>query len=264
LTSPLHTVRLGESGPPVAFVHGLFGQGKNFTRFAKELAADHRVTLVDLPDHGRSPRSERFDLLEYAEAVAGVLEPGTTLVGHSLGGKVAMVVALLRPDLVERLAVVDVSPVAYDHSDEFEHYISAMSALDLTVLDSRGDADEALVATVPSPTVRGFLLQSLRRDGGAWRWLLNLDLLGRDLDAITGWPADRLADLAPYDGPVLWVAGAESHYATDEQAAEMDRLFPLNRKVTVKDAGHWVHSEQPEVFLEVLRRFLPDGGVGGF
>jgi pimeloyl-ACP methyl ester carboxylesterase len=253
----LNTTRLGDAGPTVTFVHGLFGQGKNFTMFGKALADAHRVVLVDLPDHGRSPRSERFDLVGYADALAEVLathDPGT-LVGHSLGGKVAMVLALRRPELVERLVVVDVSPVPYDHSAEFERYIAAMRAIDLTSLGSRAEADAALAEAVPSPTVRGFLLQSLRREEDGWHWLLNLELLGRDLDAITDWP--DLGPVTPYDGPVLWVGGADSDYATAEHAAAMDALFPRNRRVTVKGAGHWVHSEQPEVFLEVLRRFVP-------
>jgi pimeloyl-ACP methyl ester carboxylesterase len=258
----LSTTQLGEHGSWVVFCHGLFGQGKNWTTIGRALADRHRVLLVDMPDHGASPRSERFDYLASADAVAELLEGldgPRALVGHSMGGKVAMLVALRRPELVERLVVVDVSPVPYDHSAEFERYISAMRAIDLTTLRDRAQADAALVEAVPSPMVRGFLLQSLRRegaaDGGGWRWLLNLDLLGRDLDAITGWP-ESFADLPPYAGPVLWVGGAESAYVGEANVAAMDHLFPHNRRVTVKNAGHWVHSEQPAVFVEVLRRFL--------
>ena len=258
----LNAAVLGESGSPVVFCHGLFGQGKNWTAIGKALADDHRVLLLDLPDHGESPRSERFDYVEYADQVAalisadhGVDDP-VALVGHSMGGKVAMLVALRRPELVERLVVVDVAPVPYDHADEFDGYIAAMSAIDLDALDRRSDADEALRGVVPDPMVRGFLLQSLRREGDGWRWLLNLDLLGRDLGLITGWPEDRLAGAAAYEGPVLWVGGQNSHYVRPDYVEAMDRWFPRNRRVTVKDAGHWVHSEQPEVFVEVLRRFL--------
>jgi pimeloyl-ACP methyl ester carboxylesterase len=146
--------------------------------------------------------------------------------------------------------------VPYDHAAEFEGYIAGMRAIDLETLSSRGEADAALQDPVPDPMVRGFLLQSLRREDDGWHWLLNLDVLGRDLDRITDWPEDRLGDLAPYDGPVLWVGGADSRYVAAEHVAAMDRLFPRNRRVTVKGAGHWVHSEQPEVFIEVLRRFL--------
>jgi len=104
--------------------------------------------------------------------------------------------------------------------------------------------------------VRSFLLQNLRHSAGEWSWQVNLDVIERDLADIGGWPGDRLTNVAPYDGPVLWIAGERSHYVTDEYAGEMDRWFPRNRRVTVKGAGHWVHSEQPEVFTEVLRRFV--------
>ena len=262
----LSTIELGESGSRVVFCHGLFGQGKNFTAIGKALADEHRVTLVDMPDHGRSPRTEAFDYLAYADLVAELLGAGSggqddpvALVGHSMGGKAAMIVALRHPELVERLAVVDVAPVPYDHAAEFEGYIGAMKAIDLDSLGSRAEADAALLDAVPDPTVRGFLLQSLRRHDDGWEWLLNLEVLGRDLDRITDWPEDRLADLAPYDGPVLWVGGADSPYVAPEYVAAMDRLFPRNRRVTVKGAGHWVHSQQPEVFLEVVRRFVALG-----
>jgi pimeloyl-ACP methyl ester carboxylesterase len=262
----LNATMLGDSGSPVVFCHGLFGQGKNWTAIGKALADDHRVLLLDLPDHGRSPRSERFDYVEYADQVAARLtaDLGTddpvALVGHSMGGKVAMLLALRRPELVERLVVVDVAPVAYDHADEFAGYIEAMKAVDLHALERRDDADAALREAVPDPMVRGFLLQSLRREGHGWQWLLNLDLLARDLDLITGWPADRLAGAAAYEGLVLWVGGQSSRYVEPEYVEAMDRWFPRNRRVTVKGAGHWVHSERPEVFLEVLRRFLGQQG----
>jgi len=254
----LNTIELGDSGGRVVFCHGLFGQGKNWTAIGKALAAEQRVTLVDLPDHGQSPRSDRFDYVDYADLLADLIKADdpVTLVGHSMGGKIAMLVALRRPELVERLVVVDVAPVPYDHATEFDGYIAAMKAIDLQALERRSDADLALQEAVPDPMVRGFLLQSLRREGDGWRWLLNLDLLGRDLDLITDWPEDRLAGVAAYERLVLWVGGQHSHYVLDEYAEAMGRWFPRNRRVTVKGAGHWVHSEQPEVFVEVLRRFL--------
>jgi esterase len=256
----LHTTSIGDSGSLLVFCHGLFGQGRNWTGVAKALADEHRSLLVDLPQHGRSDWSERFDYLEVADEVAGVLsaDDPVTLVGHSLGGKVAMVLALRHPELVARLCVVDIAPVDYGGSSEFTGYVEAMRGLDLGALASRADADEALSNAAPDRTVRDFLLQNLRRDTsgeGGWRWQANLEVLGRDLDDISGWPSDRLEGSSPYDGPVLWIAGETSGYIRPENGEAMRRLFPHHRRLVVKSAGHWVHSQQPEVFVEVLRRF---------
>jgi pimeloyl-ACP methyl ester carboxylesterase len=263
---------LGDSGPRVVFVHGLFGQGKNWTTIARGLADSHRVTLIDLPNHGHSPWTDRVDYLDMAGMLAAELEhlgEPVTLIGHSMGGKVAMQLALRRPELLRALVVVDIAPVTYpptggrtDDPDEeaspFAAYIEAMRALDLDRLTTRDDADAALAAAVPSRMVRSFLLQSLVREGlgadGRWRWRLNLDLLGRDLGELRGFPEPPPG--ATFDGPVLWIAGANSTYVLDEDRPHMDALFPSTRLVRIKNAGHWVHSERPEVFLETLRRFL--------
>jgi len=263
---------VGEAGPRVVFVHGLFGQGKNWTTIAKGLAENHRVTLVDLPNHGHSPWTDRVDYADMAGLLAAELEllgEPVTLVGHSMGGKVAMTLALRRPELLRALVVVDIAPSVYpisggrtDDPDEeaspFAAYIQAMRALDLDALEKRQDADDALRAAVPSRMVRSFLLQSLVRDGigtdGGWRWRLNLDLLERDLGELRGFPEPPAG--AHYDGPVLWIAGANSTYVLPEDRPRMEQLFPSTRLVRVKNAGHWVHSEQPEVFLETVRRFL--------
>jgi pimeloyl-ACP methyl ester carboxylesterase len=256
--SVLHTTSYGEEGRLVVFCHGLFGQGRNWTQVAKQLSGDHRTLLVDMPDHGRSAWTERFDYPGAADLVAGMLsaDDPVALVGHSMGGKIAMLVALRHPEVVERLVVVDVSPVTYRHSDEFRAYIDAMQAVDLASLGRRSDADEQLRDAVPDEAVRSFLLQNLRQDQGEWSWQLNLDVIRRDLASLGEWPEDRLTDAKPYDGPVLWVAGADSRYVREEHAEAMDRWFPANRRVRIKGAGHWVHSEQPEVFVEVLRRFV--------
>jgi pimeloyl-ACP methyl ester carboxylesterase len=255
----LHTTTYGDSGTPIVFCHGLFGQGRNWTGVAKALAEDHRTVLVDLPHHGRSPWAEQFDYVEVADHLVALLadqlpDDPVTLVGHSMGGKVAMLAALRAPERVRRLCVVDIAPVDYGSRGEFEGYVEAMQALDLDSLTRRADADAALQETVPDRSVRDFLLQNLRRDGDSWRWQVNLEVLGRDLDALSGWPDDRLEDVAPYRGPVLWVAGSDSRYVQPRHEEAMRRLFPSTRKVVVKDAGHWVHAQQPDVVVELLRR----------
>ncbi|WP_110241953.1 alpha/beta fold hydrolase [Nocardioides gilvus] len=260
-TEPLHTVSLGDSGPPVVFCHGLFGQGRNWTQIGKELADDHRVLLVDLPNHGQSPWTESVDLVDDADRLAELIRPlgPVALVGHSMGGKVAMLTALRHPDLVERLAIVDISPVTYDSKDEFAGYIDAMTALDLDAIERRSDADARLRQAVPIPMVRSFLLQNLRRSDEGWRWQLNLPVLRAALDDIGGWHEEWTQDSEPYDGPTWWIAGANSAYVQDEYAPAMEALFPRVRRVTVKEAGHWVHSERPDVFVQVLEQFLSSG-----
>lgn len=259
----LHVLSVGEQGSRIAFLHGLFGQGRNWLSIAKALGDEHRVTMLDLPDHGRSPwtpEGERFDYPAIADRVAEQLqsqdEPGA-VVGHSMGGKVAMVLALRHPELVRRLVVVDMSPVRYRPQDgEIGRYAAALNALDLDRIASRVDAERGLADAVPDPGVRSFLLQNLRRGAGGagWSWQANLALLERDLPVIGDWPADALGD-AVYEAPVLWVAGGRSTYVRDEYEPDMQRWFPRHRKVVVKQAGHWVHSAQPEIFTEIVRRF---------
>jgi len=249
-------------GPWVVFCHGLFGQGKNWTRIAKMVARSHRVLMLDMPQHGRSPWTPDFDYLDAAEQVADAIiaeagERPVALVGHSMGGKIAMVLALRHPELVERLAVVDVAPVVYPHTDEFERYVAAMRSLDRRALTTRARADELLSGAVRDPTVRAFLLQNLHRDATrGWYWQPNLAVIGARLEVITGWPAERLAGVAPYDGPVLWVRGERSGHIEESSAPAMTALFPRVRRVTIKGAGHWVHADQPDVFTDVLSQFL--------
>lgn len=260
----LHTTEVGTTGAKVVLLHGLFGQGRNFTQVAKALEPDLRSLLVDLPDHGRSGWTQAVGYVAMADAVAGTLRAGFAadgpvhVVGHSMGGKVAMVLALRHPDLVRRLVVVDISPVLSEGEGEFEHLLGSLAELDLSQVHRRSDADELLASAIADERVRGFLLQNLRSDTTVetgWRWQANLALLRRDLPTIAAFPADELGE-ASFDHPVLWVAGETSPYIRPEHAATMRRFFPRTTQVTIKGAGHWVHSEQPESFVSALRYFL--------
>lgn len=247
--------------PRVAFLHGLFGQGRNWMTIARRLADGYASALIDLPNHGRSDWTSTVSYPTQADQVAALLSTldennGWTLVGHSMGGKIAMTLALRYPKLVQWLCVVDMAPVAYPVQREFAGYVDAMLSLDLDTLPSRETADEQLANGVPDPNVRGFLLQNLRRAGTGWRWQMNLSLLGDQLQTLGGWPD---MNPEPYTGPTLWIAGANSNYVLPAYATAMRALFPQTRTVRVKGAGHWVHSEQPETFLQVLRTNLPGG-----
>jgi pimeloyl-ACP methyl ester carboxylesterase len=262
----LHTLSVGTAGPRVAFLHGLFGQGRNWSTIAKALAGPDgtaaRCTLVDLPDHGRSPWSAEFSYAAYAASVSSTLraiDAGPwVVVGHSLGGKVAMVLALTDPALVSRLVVVDIAPRSYGTLERFSGYMDEMSRLPLAQLRDRADAEARFEES--DPGVKAFLLQNLRREGTSWRWQANLDLFRADAargqeSAIADFPIVPGA-VAPYPGPVLWIAGGESRYITPDDVPAMRALFPRVRQLTVKGASHWVHSQAPEVVTEALRRVL--------
>ena len=262
MTTPdLYSIPYGDEGPLVVFCHGLLGQGRNFAQIAKQLGRHGaRTILLDMPNHGRSLWTDHFDYPQAADIVAAWLrsapevagEP-VTLVGHSMGGKISMLLALRHPELVERLAVLDMSPVAYQHGSEFRHIIDALRGLDLASLADRDEASELLRPALPERGLRLWLLQNLTRDGDAWRWLPNLDVLDSELDRIVGWPEGVRGRWA---GPTLWLRGAESNYVLPEYDAVMRGYFPAALKVSVKHAGHWLHTEQREVVTEALRRLL--------
>ncbi|MEG9225978.1 alpha/beta fold hydrolase [Aeromicrobium sp. Sec7.5] len=255
----IHARQVGKTSERVVFLHGLFGQGKNFTQAAKALRPDLTSLLVDLPNHGKSTWTDRIDYAEMADAVAEFLRAGFAangpvhLVGHSMGGKVAMVLALRHPELIDRLVIVDITPGDSDGAGEFEHLLGSLVSIDLATIDRRSKADEALQDKIPSPTIRGFLLQNLRAgDDDRYSWQANLEVLRRDLATIGGFPELD----ATFDHPVLWISGENSPYVQEEDEERMRELFPRTRLVTIKGAGHWVHSEQPESFVSALRVFL--------
>ncbi|NKE08975.1 alpha/beta fold hydrolase [Kocuria subflava] len=250
--------RVGDGPKNLVFLHGLMGRGKNFSRFAKEISTECTVLLVDLPNHGASAWTETIDYRETAEQVSAAVEAELGeqpyhLVGHSMGGKVAMTMALTRPELIEKLMVVDIAPVqSWNSGGEFPHLLGSLRSVDLTAVANRGEVDEQLSEPIPHPTVRGFLMQNLRHKDGQFGWQPNLDLLYSSLDTIGGFPEFD----STFDGPVTWVAGGESQYVKEEYRPAMKKLFPQVRKVTVKGAGHWVHSQKPEEFTQLLRHFL--------
>ncbi len=267
-TTRLHTLSVGTSGPRIAFLHGLFGQGRNWMQIARALAGPDetaaRCLMIDLPDHGRSPWTDHFSLQAYAAWVAATLRvaaPGEkwTVVGHSLGGKVAMLLTLSQPDVVDRLAVIDIAPRHYTAHSWIEDYVAALRALPLERIETRAEADAALADAVPAPGVRAFLLQNLRRHGRTWHWQANFDMLADDPTSaagVGGWPHADATAYRPFRGRVIWVAGADSPYVTDADEEPMRELFPAVRQVTVKDAGHWTHTDQPQIVTEILRRLL--------
>ena len=251
----LEAVGYGE-GPPLAILHGLFGSGRNWAAIAQRLAAHHRVIALDLRNHGASPWADTMDYGEMAEDVRVTLHASGyrrfALLGHSMGGKAAMVLALAQGAEVARLVVVDIAPAAY----QAHHlgYVRAMRALDLGAVTRRAEADARLASAVGDAAERGFLLQNLVFDGGKARWRLNLAAIERAMPRLVGFPA--LPPGAAYLGPALFVAGGASDYLRPQHEAEIRRRFPNARIARIADAGHWLHAEQPQAFLDIVEPFL--------
>lgn len=253
----LNTIITGEGpGRPVLLVHGLFGQGRNLGGIARRLAQGRRVVSVDMRNHGDSFHDEDHgypaladDLAEVIEAHGGRMD----VVGHSMGGKASMMLALTRPEMVERLAVLDIAPVAYPHSQSV--YIDQMEALDLTGLDRRSEADKRLAEILHAPSLRAFFLQSLDLKSQPARWTLNLKVLRDEMDRLVGWPADAVT-AGRFAGPALFIAGADSDYVDAAGEAEILRLFPQAQIRRIEGAGHWLHADKPEETAEALAAFL--------
>lgn len=253
-----HDIIGPESGLPVLLVHGLYGQGRNLGAQARRLADTRRVVTVDLRNHGDSPHDPDAsyaalagDLAELIADLGGRVD----LVGHSMGGKAAMMLALTHPQMVRRLVIMDIAPIAYGHDQT--RYIDAMEGLDLTRIDLRSQADNALADSVPEAGTRAFLLQNLDLKSDPHAWRLNLKALRDGMGQIIGWPDDLPA--GNFDGKVMALRGALSDYVTEAGEEALRHHFPQVRVVTLKNASHWLHADAPEAVSETLAAFLGDG-----
>ncbi len=239
------------------FLHGLMGRGKNFAATAQAL--QRRSILVDAPNHGRSPWTTAFSYQQMVDLTAATLRELTAepvhLVGHSMGGKTAMLLALEHPELVKTLTVVDIAPTQRGSQSVFRRLIGALAALPVDTISSRAQADELLREMVPENTVRAFLLQNLVRGDHGFEFEPNIELLLASLDDIVGFPE---VSGKSYEGPTLWVAGGDSNYVQDGDLPVMEQLFPDTVPVSVAGSGHWVHSEKPREFQQLLSDFLAE------
>lgn len=241
-------------GQPMIILHGIFGSSDNWLTQAKLLSAHYRVFLVDQRNHGQSPHDDAFD---YAVMVADLLEfidthrlENPIIIGHSMGGKVAMNFAVAYPDKLEKLIVVDIAPRPYN----LEHYviIDGLKAVPIQQLASRNDADAALVPYVPEPDVRQFLLKNLQRKAeGGFSWKINLPVIDKNLSNI----GLDLQFEGTFEKPTLFIRGGKSKYVRDKDMARILEVFPMAIMETL-DTGHWVQAEKPKEFVEVVERWL--------
>lgn len=237
--------------PALLIVHGLYGSGRNWGVIAKRLSDERQVIAVDQRNHGHSPWQDSHSYEDMAEDLAEVIRAHGApmdVLGHSMGGKAAMVLALKHPDLVNRLVIADIAPVSYTHSQI--QYIEAMRAVDLAQVEKRSDAEAQLRAIVDDPVLPTFFTQSL--DVAGKRWRLNLDVLARDMDQILSFPKID----GQFSGKTLFLAGALSDYVRREDRDLTKSYFPNSHFAKLPGAGHWLHAEKPREFEAAVRSYL--------
>ena len=251
----LHYREFGQ-GPPLMILHGLFGSGRNWQGMARALAADHRVITPDLRNHGHSPHT---DAMSYHALAADIIELArhlglqeVLLLGHSMGGKVAMTAALTAPEYCRACIIADIAPVNY--TDDLAALARAMRDLPLARIKDRGEAEAELAASISDVRLRQFMLQNLARAGNGFRWRVNLAGILSQLDSLRAFPASLRGKSS--GAPGLFIGGAESDYSIKRDKAAILRYFPAARIKMIEGAGHWLHADKPAEFLHETRSFM--------
>lgn len=253
LVTLVHPAITPSKATPLVIAHGLYGSGRNWGVIARRLADQRDVVAVDMRNHGDSPRAALQGYPEMAADLAEVIASlggRADVLGHSMGGKAAMWLALTAPERVRKLIVADIAPVAYDH-DQTRH-VHAMRGINLDGITTRAEADAALSGAVDDPALRAFFLQSLDFRTKPPHWRLNLDVLEAEMAKIVGWPEIS----GQFTGPTLFLTGANSRYVVAEHRDRIRALFPHARFAKIPGAGHWLHAEKPRAFEETVRFFL--------
>lgn len=243
------------SSPWLILIHGLFGNADNLAGIKRHFESDFNVLSIDLPDHGESPWTSLFSIDDAAEAVFELMQSleisRSAVLGHSLGGKVAMRLALSHSDVISHLIVADIAPVKYDHSHQA--VFDGLNSVPLTTIQSRKDAEKEMAAHVKEPGVRQFLLKSLYQDdSGAWKWRFNVEGLIASYSHIIDWEQTNQT----FDGITLFIKGSESDYITSAYRDEISRYFPNAKAHIIEGTGHWLHAEKPAAFNSIVERTL--------
>jgi pimeloyl-ACP methyl ester carboxylesterase len=247
------------SGAPLLILHGLFGSRRNWRSIARGLSDGHRVISVDLRNHGESPWSDAMSYPEMAADVRDLMKreelDRPAVMGHSMGGKTAMALALLHPDEVGQLIVVDIAPISY--ADRLSVFARGMQSVDLGTASGRDDVARRLSSLVPEPGVVPFLLQNLVMHDGQFDWRINLAAISGSMGALSGFPPELAS--RRFEGPVHVIAGGRSDYVTRRLGEDFRPMFPQAEVEVVEQAGHWVHADQQAAFLECMKRALRAG-----
>lgn len=244
-----------DQNPPLLFLHGLFGSSANWGRIVRHFEADYHCIIPDLRNHGRSPHDADVSYQAQAADVQELMQEqsidSATFLGHSMGGKVAMTLALTQAHSVDALVVVDIAPVHYAH--RFTTIFTALQQLDPGSLQDRKHADSQLAQSIDEPEIRAYLLQNLARKNGRWQWRINLDFLCAGIEALMNFP-DYTDN--QYVGNALFLHGERSDYVDQSGRQATIKFFPNVDFVEVESAGHWIYAEQPERFIRHVEAFL--------
>lgn len=241
-------------GTPLIILHGLFGSSDNWHTISKRLGKDFSVYAIDLRNHGKSPHSNVFNYRVMAEDLKYFIETHhldkPDLIGHSMGGKLAIRFCALFPSLIRKLIVVDIAPKRY--SPHHDAILDALCSIDLHSFSARKEIDKKLASMIPALEVRQFLLKNLKRTAsGSFAWKLNLPVIRRNYD--------KLNEAIPLDQPILnqtlFIRGNHSDYIKDSDIPKLQKNF-LNLQVEAIEAGHWVHAEAPDKFYRAITQFL--------
>ena len=250
------TSRETGAGEPIVILHGLFGSARNWQSIAQKLSISNHVFTIDLPNHGSSGWTNCMSYGNLSRIISKFIVEnnieGATVLGHSLGGKLAMVIALTKPALVGRLIVADIAPVKYDHDNL--SVVKALECVDLSLVKTRGDADWYLKKNIRQQAMRSFLLQNLVSDGDRYKWRINITAIKANLHKIQGFPS--FTDDTFYNGPTLFVAAANSEFIHPTHDYKIKRFFPNSSLVKIANAGHWIHADNPEAFLSSITGFI--------
>ena len=247
----------GKHGPPMMILHGLFGSSRNWRGFALKFENEFRIWTLDLRNHGDSPHSFQMNYHLMSEDVFEFVGSRQLskfgVLGHSMGGKTAMQMALDAPQQIRFLVVADIAPVSYTHQDQHQELITVMKQLDLSGIKLISQAEELLKIKIPDTSLRKFLLMNLKSDQKGMVWRLGLNGIERSLKHLLGVPGETGQ---VFEGPSLFIGGENSNYLHPKYHPEVRRLFPNSRIVVLKQAGHWLHAEQPESFQKTVKSFL--------
>jgi pimeloyl-ACP methyl ester carboxylesterase len=243
------------AGKPLIIVHGLFGAADNWFTIARELEKDFTLYLVDQRNHGDSPHSQDWNYAVMAEDLKELMEQedlsSASFLGHSMGGKTVMTIAMNYPHLVEKLIVADIAPRFYPI--HHQQILKGLNSIPLDTIKSRKEADDILSEYIQIPGIRQFLLKSLGRgDSGGFKWKVNLPVITEKIANV----GEAIASDKPFEKATLFMGGENSDYILESDKEDIDRFFPNSHLIYIKNAGHWLHAEQPAAVVETVRSFL--------